>query len=89
MCPYYRVIAPLIIMNVVQSQICLSIPKVFKLMKVFNPLRTRNAIPDALANSEDTDETPYHAALHQGRHCLLRQNGSSEKEIPFYFNYNL
>ena len=36
-----------------------------------------------LANSEDTDDMPHYAAFHQGLHCLLRQNRSSEKEIKF------
>ena len=31
-------------------------------------------------NSEDPDEIPPTAAFHQGLHCLLRQNRSSEKE---------
>ena len=33
-----------------------------------------------LVNSEDPNEMP-HSAFHQGQHCLLRQNQSSEKEI--------
>ena len=32
-----------------------------------------------LANSEDQDEMQHHAAFHQGLHCLLKQNQSSEK----------
>ena len=35
---------------------------------------------DTLANSEDPDEMSHNAAFHQGLHCLLRQNQSSEKE---------
>ena len=42
-----------------------------------------------LANSEDPDEMLHNAAFHQGLHCLLRQNWSSEKEIQYFFNYNL
>ena len=43
-----------------------------------------------LANSEDQDEMLHNAAFQQGHHCLLRQKGSSKKEIQFYFgNYNL
>ena len=43
-----------------------------------------------LANSEDPDAMQHHAAFHQGLHCLLRQNRSSEKEIKYLFgNYNL
>ena len=38
-----------------------------------------------LANSEDPDEMPQDAAFHQGLHCLLRQKGSSEKEIQYFF----
>ena len=34
-----------------------------------------------LANSEDPGEMPHNAAFHQGLHCLLGQNLSSEKEI--------
>ena len=30
------------------------------------------------ANSEDPDEMPHNAAFHQGLHCFLRQNLSSE-----------
>ena len=32
-----------------------------------------------LANSDDPDEMPHHAAFHQGLHYLLRQPRSSEK----------
>ena len=34
-----------------------------------------------MANSEDPDEMPHKVAFHQGLHCILKQNGSSEKEI--------
>ena len=37
-----------------------------------------------LANSEDPDEMPQNAAFHQGVHCLLRQNQSSEKAIHYF-----
>ena len=41
-------------------------------------------------NNEDPDDIPHNAAFHQGLHCLLRQNRSSEREIQYYFgNYNL
>ena len=33
-----------------------------------------------LANSEDPDELPHHAAVHHGLHCLLRQKQSSKKK---------
>ena len=33
-----------------------------------------------LASSEDPDEMPHYAAFHQGLHCLLRQNQSSERK---------
>ena len=36
-----------------------------------------------LANSEDPDEVPHNVAFHQGLHCLLSQNRSSEKEIQY------
>ena len=42
-----------------------------------------------LSNSEDSDEMPHNAAFHQGLHCLLRQNRSSEKEIISFGNYNI
>ena len=32
-------------------------------------------------NSEDPDEMPLNVAFYHGLHCLLRHNGSSEKEI--------
>ena len=35
-------------------------------------------------NSEDPDEMPHKAAFHQGQHCLLGQNQSSDKEIYFF-----
>ena len=38
-----------------------------------------------LLNSEDPDEMPHNVAFHQGLHCLLRQNQSSEKEIKDFF----
>ena len=34
-----------------------------------------------LANSDDTDEMLHVVAVHQGLHCLQRQNRPSEKEI--------
>ena len=37
------------------------------------------------ANSDDPDEMPLNAALHQGPHCLLRQNQSAETEILIFF----
>ena len=40
---------------------------------------------DALANSEDPDEMLLNAAFHQGLHCLLRQDRSSELKIQFFF----
>ena len=44
----------------------------------------------SLANSEDPDEMPHHAAFHQGLHCLLSQKQSSEKgETILFGNYNL
>ena len=36
-----------------------------------------------LANSVDPDEMPQNVAFHQGLHCLLRQNLSSEKEVQY------
>ena len=33
-----------------------------------------------MANSEDPVEMPLNVAFHQGLHCLLKQNRSSEKE---------
>ena len=38
-----------------------------------------------LTNSLDPDEMPHNAAFHQGLHCLLRQNRSSEKEIQYFW----
>ena len=38
-----------------------------------------------MANSAYPDEMLYNAAFHQGLHCLLRQNQSSEKTIFFFF----
>ena len=35
---------------------------------------------DTLANSEDPNEMPHNAALHQGLHCLFRQNQSEKKQ---------
>ena len=42
------------------------------------------SIPGTLANSEDPDEMPHNVAFHQGLHCLLRLNRSSEKEIQYF-----
>ena len=39
----------------------------------------------ALANSEDPDEMQHNAAFHQGLHCLLRQDQSSEKEYNIFW----
>ena len=37
-----------------------------------------------LANSVDPDELQHNASFHQGLHCLLPQNLSSEEEIQFF-----
>ena len=37
-----------------------------------------------LANMEDPDEMLHNGALHQGLHCLLRHNQSSEKVIQYF-----
>ena len=39
----------------------------------------------SLANREDPDEMPHDVTFHQGLHCLLGQNPTSEKEIQFFF----
>ena len=38
-----------------------------------------------LANNEFPDEMPHDATFHQGLHCLLQQNQSSEKEIKHFW----
>ena len=48
---------------------------------MFMPLETGNPIMGTLSNSEDPDDN---AAFHEGLHCLLRQNRSSEKEIHYF-----
>ena len=47
---------------------------------------TGNPLTGTLANIVDPDDN---AAFHQGQHCLLSQNQSSQKEIYFWGNYNL
>ena len=42
--------------------------------------RPENAKRGTLLNSESPDEMPHDATFHQGLHCLLRRNPSSEKE---------
>ena len=37
-----------------------------------------------LTNSLDIDEMSQNAEFHQGLHCLLRQNRSSETELQYY-----
>ena len=49
-----------------------------------NPLKTGNPKKGTLENSVDQDEMPLYGAFHQGLHCLLRQNQSSEKEIQYF-----
>ena len=44
------------------------------------PSETGNPIMGTLSNSEHQDDS---AAFHEGLHCLLRQNQSSEKEIQY------
>ena len=39
-----------------------------------------------LANSEDPDEMPHHAAFHQVLHCLLK---ATSKKYNIFANYNL
>ena len=41
-----------------------------------------------LAKSEDPDEMPLNVAFHQGLHCLLRQNQSSEKKYVIFLELN-
>ena len=36
-----------------------------------------------MTNSEDSYEMPHNEAFHQGQHCLLQGNRSSEKEIQY------
>ena len=43
---------------------------------------TGNPLTGTLANIVDPDDN---AAFYQGRHCLLSQNQSSEKEIQYLF----
>ena len=50
----------------------------------FYHLNTRSSKTGTLANSEDLDEMPHHAAIHLDLHCLLRQNKSSEKETNYF-----
>ena len=47
---------------------------VCQVTRLINPEKTRNSETGTLMNSEE-------AEFHQGLHCLLRQNRSSEKEI--------
>ena len=44
-------------------------------------LEDQKPLMGTLTNSDDPDEMPHNGAFHQGLHCLLRQNQSSEKEI--------
>ena len=50
----------------------------------FKSLYTRDFLMHFFANGEDPVEMLHHAAFHQSLHCLLRQRGSSEKEIQFH-----
>ena len=51
---------------------------------------TRKPQTGTLVNSEAPDVILHNAAFHQGLHCLLRQNSSSEKEIQYFLgNYKL
>ena len=38
-------------------------------------------------NSEDPEEMQHNATFHQGLHCLLGENGSSEKDIQLCLQY--
>ena len=40
-----------------------------------------------LANSENPAEMLHAAAFHQGLHCLLKQNRSSEKATHFFLKF--
>ena len=51
----------------------------FHLTYCDNPLQIRNPQTGTLANSGNADEMPYYVAFHQGLHCLVRQNLSSDK----------
>ena len=58
-------------------------PKKYRLCK-FNPFGNVNPLTGTIANSEDPDEMQHNAAFHQGLHCLLRQNQSSEREMQYF-----
>ena len=59
----------------------------FTLAKSSNfPLKTRTPKTGTLASSEDPDEMLHNAAFHQGLHCFLRQNQSSEKGKYNFFS---
>ena len=46
---------------------------------------------DTFINSEDPDEMPHYAAIHQGLYCLLGKKRSSDKKQTntTFKNYNL
>ena len=56
----------------------LVVHKMFSMARI-NPIDTCDFYMRTLANSEDPDEMPHHAAFHLGLHYLLRQKRSSEK----------
>ena len=37
-----------------------------------------------MANSKDPDKMPHNVEFHQGLHCVLRQNRSSENEYEIF-----
>ena len=39
---------------------------------------------DTFANSQDLDEMPQNATFHQGLHCFLKWNKSSEEQIQYF-----
>ena len=50
-----------------------------------NPFVNWKSLKGTLANSKDPLKMSHNAGFHQCLLCLLRQNGSSEKEILFFF----
>ena len=52
---------------------------------LFNPLWAASPLMGTMANGEAPDEMTHEGAFHQGQHCLLRQNQTSEKEIQHFW----
>ena len=56
---------------------------------IYSTITDQKPTTGTLVNREDPDEMPLHVPFHQGLHCLINKNRSSEKDVQYLFrNHN-